>query len=153
MTGFATHIKTATLFLGIATVSAGCSQVNTGPSKLGSRSTPEPMIIPEKYGLVHVVLPAVEGAAYVLSAEGAFGEWVALVGAGVARGVEGALYVVDNNFIITHPDGKHLPEGDLIDRGDADEVVTHRGAPAWRSWIRRSGGFGDRPHSRGPCRV
>ena len=52
MTGIGKSINTAALFLGIAAVSAGCTQTRTGQSMLGRTVSNNPIIVPEKYGLI-----------------------------------------------------------------------------------------------------
>ena len=52
MTGIGKSINPAALFLGIAAVSAGCTQTRTGQSMLGRTVSNNPIIVPEKYGLV-----------------------------------------------------------------------------------------------------
>ncbi len=56
MTGIATRVKSAVLLVGLATATAGCAHVGTGPT-IGGRAISGPMVVPEKFGLVeqHVV--------------------------------------------------------------------------------------------------
>ena len=64
MTGFARHITTAALFLGVAAVTVGCSHTGSRQSRLGKQGShrdssvgpsiaaSDTIIVPEKYGLV-----------------------------------------------------------------------------------------------------
>ena len=82
MTGFGKSINTVALFLGIATVSAGCSQTGTMQSMIDNHTGTGPVLVPEEYGLVEQHLIEVTRKLEAVEAEAA----TASVGAEPASG-------------------------------------------------------------------